>query len=524
MSAHDKDLPLTHAKNANGEWKYVRDVENGIDCGCVCPKCGEPLIAKHCPNEGKIPHFSHVPGVVCCANQMSIMHLRAQEIIKEKKTVMAPGYRTIAATKMHFIDVRTEVSKEWEGIRPDIVGVTADGKKWAIEIYYTNKVDNIKRDKIVNNDVACFEININNQSFEQLENFLLNSCEERFWINNPYYDEKIQNEYTLKEKARRLKVEADRLKVEEVTKALLEKSAFYLPEYSYMRSRIIYPRNKPMVYWSQDKLSSAVQITSKDEENYYIYVGTSESINRILPYVDRELINRFSILVLYINDLYKEDILFAGDYNYKWHYNRQYEQLEKVRKPQREQYQYYYSRPNKWFLKMYGKSFTQKCTIQKDCKLCDCCEKIIDYEGEKYVVCDLEKKNAFIYSKMKVVKQQLPPSEFNIIEALLHSFSDEHGYSRPLTCNNIKDYYDYLQNKSVLDWNNGVNCIDMCMISTDEIYVIVVHHDDSISPMYYITEFSNRKYGLLARTQSGSRDEIMSIFAEIKERQKYGLL
>ena len=81
MSVHDKDLPLTHAKNASGEWKYVRDVTNGADCGCVCPICNKSLIAKHCLNEGKTPHFAHEPGVDCCANQMSILHLRAQEII-----------------------------------------------------------------------------------------------------------------------------------------------------------------------------------------------------------------------------------------------------------------------------------------------------------------------------------------------------------------------------------------------------------------------------------------------------------
>lgn len=512
MSAHDKDLPLTHAKNANGEWKYVRDVENGIDCGCVCPKCGEPLIAKHCPNEGKIPHFAHASGVECHGAQMSALHQRAQEIIMEKKTVMAPKYRTMNATKMYFVDVRKEVSKEWEGIRPDIVGETADGKKWAIEIFYSNEVDKIKEGKIVKNGVACFEINIAKQSFEQLENFLLNSSCQRYWINNPYYDEMIQNEDRLKE-------EADRLKVEKITNTLLTKSAFKLPAYRYMRSRTIYPQMKPNAILTSDKMLSAVHITTTDKEDYFIYVGTNDSISFILPYVDRELIPDFSILILYINDLCKEDELFTGDYNYKWHYNRQYEQLEKERKPQREQYQYYLSRPNKWFLKMYGKSFTLKCEIQKDCKLCDCCEKIIDYEGEKYVVCNLEKKKDFLLSKMKVVKQQINTSKPDKIETLLKSFNEEQGYSKPLACNNIKDFYVYLHNKGVLVWNNVTNRIEACIISTDERYIIVVHHDDSISPMYYITEFSNRKYDLLARTQSGSRDEIMSIFAEIKERQ-----
>lgn len=517
MSIHDIDLPLTHAKNSKGEWKYVRDVPNGADCGCVCPICNGDLIAKHCLNEGKTPHFAHASGVECHGAQMSALHHRAQEIIKEKKTVMAPEYikngNRIEAKRFEFVDVDLENQKEWPTIRPDVLGEAADGKKWAIEIFYTNEVDKIKEEKIIRNGVACFEINITNQSFEQLEDFLLNSCENRYWINNPYYDEIIQNEYILK-------VKAERMKIEEVTMTLLEKSAYNLPEYRYMRSRTIYPRNKPKVFWSQDKLASAVQITSTDEDNYLIYVGTRDSITRNLPYVDRELIHSTSILFLYINDLYKEETLFAGDYNYKWHYNRQYEELEIVRKPQREQYQYYISRPNKWFVKKYGKSSLLNCTIQKDCKSCVFCEKIIDYEDEKYVVCNWEKKEEFVSSKLKVEKQQLPPSESYKVEALLQSFNEEQGYSRPLACNNIIDYYVYLQNKSVLDWDNVTNRIDKCMISTDERYVIVVHHEESVlSPMYYITEFSNRKYDLLARTLRGSHDEIINEFEKIKEGQ-----
>lgn len=131
-----------------------------------------------------------------------------------------------------------------------------------------------------------------------------------------------------------------------------------------------------------------------------------------------------------------------------------------------------------------------------------------------------KKKEEFVSSKLKVDKQQLPPSESYKVEALLQSFNEEQGYSRPLACNNIIDYYVYLQNKSVLDWDNVTNRIDKCMISTDERYVIVVHHEESVlSPMYYITEFSNRQYDLLARTQRGSCDEIMNEFEKIKEGQ-----
>lgn len=196
MSVHDKDLPLTHAKNAMGEWVYVRKAKPGIECGCKCPICNEALIAKPCFNGGKAPHFAHVSGVECHGAQMSALHQRAQEIIKEKKAVMAPeyikNYKKIEAKSFEFVDVDLENQKEWKDIRPDIIGETADGKKWAIEIFYTNEVNKVKEEKIKNNGVACFEIDITKQSFEQLEGFLLNSCDDRRWINNPYYDQLIR--------------------------------------------------------------------------------------------------------------------------------------------------------------------------------------------------------------------------------------------------------------------------------------------------------------------------------------------
>ncbi len=188
MKKHDIDPPLTHALNEQGELKYVRDVPQGDECGCICPKCHEPLIAKHCLNEGKIPHFAHKSDSVCIGAQMSALHLLAQQIIKESKSVIVPKYNIIIEQPLEFVDVTLENQEEWKTIRPDIVGTTKDGLKWAIEIYYTNKIDRIKEEKIKNLGVICLEIDITGQTYESLENFLLNTPYNRGWINNPYYD------------------------------------------------------------------------------------------------------------------------------------------------------------------------------------------------------------------------------------------------------------------------------------------------------------------------------------------------
>lgn len=37
---------LIYAIGTNGQLVFVDDVPNGKQCGCVCPACNEPLVAK----------------------------------------------------------------------------------------------------------------------------------------------------------------------------------------------------------------------------------------------------------------------------------------------------------------------------------------------------------------------------------------------------------------------------------------------------------------------------------------------
>lgn len=201
MSKHNINLPLIYALNERNELVYVKSVPRGLACNCHCNCCGEKLLAKHgnmdINGDGKIPHFAHVSNKSCEGAYMSHLHLRAQQIIEEKQAVMAPEYRKnnsiLDARKLLFVYTNTEERDEWKGIRPDVFGQTGDGKKWAIEIYYTNKVNRDKESKIKELGVSCLEIDINNQTFDSLENFLLNSTAGRYWINNPNDDELLPN-------------------------------------------------------------------------------------------------------------------------------------------------------------------------------------------------------------------------------------------------------------------------------------------------------------------------------------------
>lgn len=73
---------LTYALNATGQLVDVDKVPVGNKCGCFCPACKEPLIAK---NQGtkRMHHFAHQSGTECDYAIESMLHILAKEKIRE---------------------------------------------------------------------------------------------------------------------------------------------------------------------------------------------------------------------------------------------------------------------------------------------------------------------------------------------------------------------------------------------------------------------------------------------------------
>ena len=51
------DYVFSWAQDASGRMVHVDSVPRGIQCGCICPYCKEPLVAKH--GDIKEHHFVH---------------------------------------------------------------------------------------------------------------------------------------------------------------------------------------------------------------------------------------------------------------------------------------------------------------------------------------------------------------------------------------------------------------------------------------------------------------------------------
>lgn len=308
MRKHDIDKPMTYALNDKDVLVNVLSVPNGLACNCHCKLCNGKLIAKHGNEGGRTPHFAHKPGVECKGSYMSHLHLRAQQIIVENLYVKVPGYRRIKAGQLRFVKANTEDTR-WDGIRPDVVGEDADGNVWAIEIFYTNKVNGIKEEKIKNLNISCLEIDITDQTFESLESFLLDSSKNRWWINHPIYDKRIYEE--------------DRALVKAVTAALLLEKELVIPKYDSISIIRLIVTSISLVSLRSDGFRSFIKLISSDNNVYYFIVGSSELI-KSLDY--NLIISRFpnSNILSVCTDNY-----FKSGYKFSWIVGRENKESEK---------------------------------------------------------------------------------------------------------------------------------------------------------------------------------------------------
>lgn len=164
---------LSYALNAEKRMVHIDTVKNGLECGCVCPSCKEPLVAK---NDGKIRehHFAHANGADCGTGYQTMIHLLAKDIIEELKIFpLFLNGKYLSACEIH-----KEVSlvKEF-GIIPDILGFTpvTDGPNIIgkipviVEIYVTHKVDDEKAAIIKRQGIPAVEVDLSNVEFTTRE-------------------------------------------------------------------------------------------------------------------------------------------------------------------------------------------------------------------------------------------------------------------------------------------------------------------------------------------------------------------
>lgn len=173
----------------------IHDVASGIKCGCVCPSCGEALIAKK--GQKMSHHFAHASGKTCEYGYETSLHLTAKELLSKSKSITVPAvYLNFQQTNKHSelisesMEIKidhVELEMQTGTIIPDVV-VYSGKKHFFIEIFVTHKTDNEKLVKIKSLDTSTIEIDLSkfNKAIttEELRDILLSDNANKKWIYN----------------------------------------------------------------------------------------------------------------------------------------------------------------------------------------------------------------------------------------------------------------------------------------------------------------------------------------------------
>ena len=367
MKGNQKEPKLTYALDAFGKMVYIGSVDRGLSCHCRCPKCNESLVAKLGNEGGRQAHFAHRKGSDCHGSYMTALHKLAEQIINEEKGVMAPAYKGIGRQRLSFTQVEVEQRVERKDLQPDLVGVTADGLRWIIEIRNTHEIDESKKTKLIESKITCLEIDVREQTLENLKSFILESAESREWINNPNYDAQIN--------------EAKRKKVSKVENYLLGFPELTIPAYEDYDSRKITIKDASVLLKNDSGLFTRFKIISSDGTPFVFNIGSQDILETNIHREHEADCNELNIVT---DNLSHEDEACLSNLNLTWtyHFMTEKEREENVRK----------YRNNPKYEVIPSSDCSSRCKYRPYHGECIYKKNIITLKGISHVVCNKEKR------------------------------------------------------------------------------------------------------------------------------------
>lgn len=195
----------------DGAITHVKDVDSGLKCGCVCPACGEPLVARK--GTKIMHHFAHHAGRNCEYGYESSLHLAAKEILAKAKKMTLPAvyvefpesYKSkelVCEAKEIEIE-RVALEKRYNDVIPDVV-VYAGGEQIFVEVYVTHSIDDVKLKKLQQANISTIEIDLSKKdsitSVQELTELLLLDNEKKIWKYNAVANKYLQSFYQFADK------------------------------------------------------------------------------------------------------------------------------------------------------------------------------------------------------------------------------------------------------------------------------------------------------------------------------------
>ncbi len=273
--------------------------------------------------------------------------------------------------------MEAEQRVERKDLQPDLVGVTSDGNRWCIEIRNTHEVDEAKKKKILESSITCLEIDVREQTLESLKTFLLESLENREWINNPIYENRI--------------AESVRNKVSMIVSHFKEIHELQIDKGDNIHLKDI------VASVSDNGQYATIRANSTNDVPYLFHIGRLEILEQIQPQ------NNCKELTVDI-DKYPVEIKRL-DVSYM---KRIYLYIPKCK--QSTETKDYYNNPQ-YEIRPKADCDSPKCQYRLHDGKCIYQKEVIRQEGKDYVVCMTEKKRRD--AAKKVVSNPTPPIGFS---------------------------------------------------------------------------------------------------------------
>lgn len=195
-----QSLLQSFAMDKDGRMRSVDEVARGLACECVCPCCGEQVLARQ--GEVREWHFAHASGAECEAGAEGALHRAAKQVLLESGGMTIPARRVSAAATLPdgrkatadaerpeawVAFVSAEAEKAIGGIRPDITTMIGNWMLF-VEIAVTHFVDAEKAQLIDALGVPTLEIDLadfhhERWDWERLIDAVVESSQQKRWIS-----------------------------------------------------------------------------------------------------------------------------------------------------------------------------------------------------------------------------------------------------------------------------------------------------------------------------------------------------
>ena len=189
----------------------VEDVASGLACGCFCPGCRSPLVARQGSRAWSFAHHGSKGDIGCLE---TAIHRVAKQALLDAGAMVVPGYKLAVSAqsadgRIHLVEREVAAKRQIRfdrvalevalgEIRPDVVGYRGT-RRLLIEIFVTHKVDSDKLAKLTRLGMPALEIDLSDMhtasatlSISTITTRVVERATQKAWLFYPGVDQVVQ--------------------------------------------------------------------------------------------------------------------------------------------------------------------------------------------------------------------------------------------------------------------------------------------------------------------------------------------